>query len=66
MTYIIGTTQRTVRWYRFMPAQDETAQVQHELLEVLDLSKVTQFASRSEAKNCLSRSSLRTFRYLKF
>jgi hypothetical protein len=66
MTYVIGTTQHTVRWYRFVPPSDQSLQAAHELLDVLDLSKVTQFETRAEARECFNLSGLRTCRYFKF
>ena len=67
MAYVIATTRRKVQWYRFKSVgENGVVRVIAEVLDILDLTQVTTFPSRNEAKACFKASGLPTCRYFKF
>lgn len=61
--WILGTPEKVVSWYRF--SKDDTGRIVHSEHERLDLSKVTVFASREEARITAERAGLREWRYVR-
>lgn len=66
MSYVIGTTGTKVQWYRFSRSSDGREKTSFDVLDKLDLSQVTVFENRLEAKRQFVRCGLRTCRYFKF
>ena len=63
MAYALGTTETQVRWYTFFRAGDAW---RFELHEVLDVSRVTYFASKDDAKAVARAAGLSSWRYVRF
>lgn len=61
MSYVLGTLENKVRWYRF----DDAKEAGFELLPVLDLKLVSRFADRASAKVAALAVGLPTWRYVK-
>lgn len=61
--WILGTTGQVVSWYRV--ARDETGRFVASEHERLDLSVVTVFNSREEARIAAERAGLKTWRYVR-
>lgn len=64
MTYILATTEDTVRWYMFR--YDENLEpAQFELLEKLDLRQVPHFGDKETAKLAAQALGLKTWKYVR-
>jgi hypothetical protein len=64
MSYILATTENTVRWYKF--TVDQNLQPgQFELLERLNLREVPLFYDKQTAKAAAMALGLKTYRYVK-
>ena len=64
MTYILATTEDTVRWYKF--SYDENLEPgQFELLEKLDLKRVPYFGDKEMAKLAAQARGLKTWKYVR-
>ena len=65
MSYVLATTEKTVRWYRIKTDRDGKP-VGFELLDRLNLNRVTQFGDKKSAKYVALALGLKTWRYVKF
>jgi hypothetical protein len=63
MTYILGTTHRTVQWYVFDP--DNLKPGEYELIDKLDLNRVPLAGNKETAKNWALQLGLQTWIYFK-
>jgi hypothetical protein len=61
-SWILGTTENTVRWYAFDPSKHP---VTFELLLELDLARVPTFISKEAAKAAAMGLGLTTWRYVR-
>ncbi len=64
MSYMLGTTENKVRWYKFDPSNIQEGVF--ELLEVLDLQQVPTYPDKKTAKEVAKRLGLQTWRYFKY
>ena len=65
MTYVLATTESTMRWYRIKTDKDGKV-TGFELLDRLDQKKVTLFGNKATAKYAALAIGLGTWRYVKF
>jgi hypothetical protein len=63
MSYVLGSTDNKVQWYRFM---GWGAVAGLEVHDVLDLKATQPFASKDDAKKAAIAAGLRSWRYFKF
>jgi len=64
VTYILATTDETVRWYKFRYNGD-LEPGQFELLDKLELKQVPHFADKETAKLAAQALGLKTWRYVR-
>lgn len=64
MTYVLGTTDNLVRWYRFA-FNEHTRPGDFTLLAELDLRLTPQFEDKETAKRAAQALGLRTWRYVR-
>ena len=65
MTYVLATTEKTVRWYRIKTDQNGKV-IGFELLDRLNLNRVTIFGDKKSANHVALAIGLKTWRYVKF
>jgi len=64
MSYVLGTTEHVVRWYKFKFRQ-ELQPGEFELLTELDLRAVPKFGDKETAKEAALALGLKTWRYVR-
>ena len=65
MSYVLATMENRVRWYAFGPEPLKPDPLNLQLLEVLDLDKVTIFHDKESAKIAARQAGLTTWRYVR-
>lgn len=65
MTYVLATTESTMRWYRIKTDKDGKV-IGFELLDRLNQKRVTRFGNKATAKYAAMAVGLKTWRYMKF
>lgn len=64
MSYVLATTEKTVRWYQIKTDRDGKV-IGFELLDRLILNRVTFFGDKTSAKYAALALGLKTWRYVK-
>jgi hypothetical protein len=65
MSYLLATTETKVRWYRCKLNKDGKP-VGFDLLDRLNLKKISSFGDKASAKYAALELGLKTWRYVKF
>lgn len=66
MSYVLATTEKKVRWYKYDLKPLKANEIgEYELLEVLDLRQVVKWADKASAKSAAQALGLKTWRYVK-
>lgn len=66
MSYILATTEKKVRWYKYDTKPLKIGEIgQYELLDVLDLNQVVLWGDKASAKSAAKGLGLKTWRYVK-